>query len=90
VGICDLLLGPPPGQAQFSNHLDEATRQLGAELAAWREADAELEALRTLTVQIRDLVLDTADGLSCLAASMSTVVELLEGHIDAATANGVC
>jgi hypothetical protein len=42
VRICDLLLGPPPGQAQLADHLDEAAGQLGAVLATWREADAEL------------------------------------------------
>jgi hypothetical protein len=34
-------------------------------------------------------VLDSADGLSSLVASMSTAMELLEGRIDAAAANGV-
>jgi hypothetical protein len=34
-------------------------------------------------------VLDNVDGPSSLAASLSTEVELLEGRIDAATANGV-
>jgi hypothetical protein len=43
--ICDLLLGPPLGQARWTDHLDGATRQLGAELATRREVDAELEAL---------------------------------------------
>jgi hypothetical protein len=40
-------------------------------------------------VRVWDLVLDNADGSSSLAASTSMVVELLEGRIDAATANGV-
>jgi hypothetical protein len=34
-------------------------------------------------------VLDNADKSSSLAASLSTVVELLEGWIEAATSNGV-
>jgi hypothetical protein len=34
-------------------------------------------------------VLGGADGLTSLAASMSTMVKLLEGWIDAAAANGV-
>jgi hypothetical protein len=34
VRIYDLLLGPPPNQALLANRLDEATGQLGAELAA--------------------------------------------------------
>jgi hypothetical protein len=35
------------------------------------------------------LVLDNVDESSFLAASLSTVVELLEGQIDVATTNGV-
>jgi hypothetical protein len=45
--VCDLLLGPPPDRARLVDHLDEAVKQLRVELAAWQEADAELEALRT-------------------------------------------
>jgi hypothetical protein len=59
------------------------------ELAAQREADAELEALRTLVVRVRDLVLDGADGPSFLAASMSMVAELLNGQINAVAASEV-
>jgi hypothetical protein len=35
-------------------------------------------------------VLDSADGPSSLAASISTIVELLEGRIDVAATIGVC
>jgi hypothetical protein len=35
------------------------------------------------------MVLDNVDGLSSLAASLSTVVVLLEGWINTAAANGV-
>jgi hypothetical protein len=59
------------------------------ELAPRREMDAELEALQTLVVWVQDLVLDNADGPSSLAASLSTVVELLEGQVNAAATNGV-
>jgi hypothetical protein len=69
--ICDLLLGPPPGRVQLVDHPDEAARQLRVELVARWEADAELEALRTLAVWVRDLVLGSADGPSSLAASTS-------------------
>jgi hypothetical protein len=34
-------------------------------------------------------VLDITDGLSSLVASLSTVVEMLEGRVDSAAANGV-
>jgi hypothetical protein len=60
------------------------------ELAARWEVDAELEALQTLAAWVQDLVLDNADGKSSLAASLSTVVELLEGQVDIAAANGIC
>jgi hypothetical protein len=50
--ICDLLLGPPSGWARLANRLDEAAGQLGAQLAARREVDAELEALQTSTVWV--------------------------------------
>jgi hypothetical protein len=69
--------------------LGEATGQRRAELVARWEADAELEAMHTLVVRVRYLVLDNTDGLSSLAASMSMMVELLEGWIDTAAANGV-
>jgi hypothetical protein len=46
--ICDLLLGPQPGLAQLADCLDQAAGQLRAELEAQREADTELEVLRTL------------------------------------------
>jgi imidazoleglycerol phosphate dehydratase HisB len=45
--ICDLLLGPISGWARFVDPLDEATRQLRVDLDGRREADVELEALRT-------------------------------------------
>jgi hypothetical protein len=52
--------------------------------------DAELETLRTSAARFRDLVLYGADELSFLVASLSTAVELLEGHINAVAANRVC
>jgi hypothetical protein len=42
VRIYDLLLGPLTGQARLANRLDEATGHHRVELAARREADAEL------------------------------------------------
>jgi hypothetical protein len=58
-------------------------------LAAWREVDAKLEALRTSAAQVWGLVLSNADGSSSLTASLSAAAELLEDRIDATTANGV-
>jgi hypothetical protein len=54
-----------------------------------REAEAELEALWSSAVRVQCLVLGDVDGSTSLATSMSTVVEWLEGRIDAATANRV-
>jgi hypothetical protein len=58
-------------------------------LAAWREANTELEALQTLVVWVPDLVLDRANGSSSLAGSLSTVAELLKGWFDTMTTNSV-
>jgi hypothetical protein len=74
----------------LADHLDEAARQLRVELAARWEADVELVALWTSAARVRDLVSDNTDGSSSLAASMSTVVELLKGQIDSVPTNGVC
>jgi hypothetical protein len=87
--ICDLLLGPPLNQARCADYLDEAVGQLQEELVARREVNAELEALRTSAERVRDLVLGNIDELSSLAASLSAVVELLEGLVDTTAANGV-
>jgi hypothetical protein len=87
--ICDLLLRLPFILARLANHVDEATGQRGVELAARWEADPELEALRTSVTRVRDLVLDRVDEPSSLATSLSRAVELLEGWVDAAAANGV-
>jgi hypothetical protein len=45
--VYDLLLLPPHGQVRLADRLDEAARQLGAELAARWEVDANLEVLWT-------------------------------------------
>jgi hypothetical protein len=45
--------------------------------------------MRNLAARVRDLLLDNADGLSSLATSLSTIVELLEGRIDVVAANEV-
>jgi hypothetical protein len=75
--ICDLLLGPPPGQAWLADRLDEATGQLREELAAQREVEAELEALQSSAARVQDLVLGDVGRSSSLATSMSTVAEQL-------------
>jgi hypothetical protein len=47
VRVCYLILVPPSGQAQLADQLEAATGWLGVEQATGREADAELEALRS-------------------------------------------
>jgi hypothetical protein len=89
VRICDLLLGPPLSLAQWADHLDEATGWLRVELVAQREVDTKLEELQSSATRVWDFVLGNVDESSSLAASLSVVVELLEGCIDASTANGV-
>jgi hypothetical protein len=51
--------------------------------------DVVLETLRTSAAQVWDLVLGSTDKKSSLAATMSTVAELLEGWMDATAANRV-
>jgi hypothetical protein len=74
---------------RLADHLDKAAAQLRAELAMRREADTKLEALRTSAARVQDLVLDNTDGSSSIVVSLSMVVELLEGRINTAAANGV-
>jgi hypothetical protein len=58
-------------------------------LAEWRQANNELEALRTSTALVQDLVLGDVDGPSSLAMSLSMVSEEVEGWTNIAAANGV-
>jgi hypothetical protein len=73
----------------MADRLDEAVGQLRVELAVRWEVDAKLETLWTLVVRVWNLVMDNANGLSSLALSLSTVVELLKGRINTMTANWV-
>jgi hypothetical protein len=73
VRICDLLLGPPPSQARWADHLAEATGRLEVELLARRLVDVELGTLWTSAARVRDLVLGNAVGPSSLVASLSMV-----------------
>jgi hypothetical protein len=54
------------------------------EPAARREADTKVEALLNSAAWVCYLVLEWANEPFSLAASMSSVAELLEGRIDAA------
>jgi hypothetical protein len=45
VRIYSLLLGQPPGQARWANHIEEAVGRLEVVLAEQHQVDAELEAL---------------------------------------------
>jgi hypothetical protein len=46
------------------------------------EVDAELEALWSFAALVRDLVLEGHGGTSSLAALLSSVVELIEHHVE--------
>jgi hypothetical protein len=49
----------------------------------------ELRALWSSATRIWDLVLKGSDITSSLVVSLSTVADLIEGHVDATAANGV-
>jgi hypothetical protein len=51
--------------------------------------DTELEVLLTSAAQVKNLVLDNANGSSSMAASLSMVAELLEDWVDATATNDV-
>jgi hypothetical protein len=87
--VCDMILGPPSSRVYLADWLEEAVDQLWMEQAARQEADAKLEALWSIATRVQDLVLERVDRTCSLATALSSVVELLGGHIDTATANGV-
>jgi hypothetical protein len=87
--ICILLLGPPPGQARWADCREEVARQLETALVERHQADGELEALRTSTTLVQNLVLGKAGRPSSLAMSLSMAEEKVENRINTATANGV-
>jgi hypothetical protein len=85
----DLLLRPLLGRAWLADRLGDNAGQLGVELTARREAEAELQALWSLVAQVQGLVLDDADGPSSLSTSMYTTIERLKSRIDIAVASRV-
>jgi hypothetical protein len=62
-------------------------RSLGGSGRSRREADVVLEALQTSASQVQDLVLEGPYGSSSLAASLSSMAELIEEHVNAVAAN---
>jgi hypothetical protein len=66
--ICGLLLGGPPGKAQWPDHLDEATGRLEADFAERRQVSIKLVALQTSARLVQDLVLANIDRPSPLVA----------------------
>jgi hypothetical protein len=89
VRVRNLLIGQPSHRAWLADRLEEAAGRLVVEQAARWVADTELEALRSSTARVRDLVLERADRPSSLVTSLSSAEELLKGHIDAVTSYGV-
>jgi hypothetical protein len=88
--VYDLILGLPFGRVRLADRLEEAIVWLWAEQVARREMDVNLEALGSFAAQVWELVLERPDGTSSLEASLSSSTELIEDHIDAVAANGVC
>jgi hypothetical protein len=73
-----------------ADHLDEAATRLKVEQATQREAEEELEDLRSSVVWVQNLVLGDVSKLSLTVLSMAVVTEQLDDRIDAAAANRVC
>jgi hypothetical protein len=72
-----------------ADHLDEAATRLKVEQATQREAEEELEDLRSSAVWVQNLVLGDVSKLSLTVLSMAVVTEQLDDRIDAAAANRV-
>jgi hypothetical protein len=89
VRVCVLILGAPFGRGQLVNRLEEAIEWPWVEQAARWEVGIELEALWGSAAQVWDLVLERADWMFSLGASLSSMAELLEGRIDAVVTNRV-
>jgi hypothetical protein len=51
--------------------------------------DVELKVLWNSTAQFQDLMLKRSDGISSLAVSLPSAVDLIKGCIDAMTTNRV-
>jgi hypothetical protein len=60
--------------------------RIEAAIVEYHRANAELQALRTSAVFVRDLVLGSAGGSTSLAASL---VEEVENQINTVATNGV-
>jgi hypothetical protein len=89
VSVCDLILGPPSSRDRLADRVEEVIGQLWVEQATRREADTKLEAPRSSTTQVQNLMLERSDRTSPLAASLSSMVELIEDRIDTVAANRV-
>jgi hypothetical protein len=89
VSVCDLILGPPSSRDRLADRVEEVIGQLWVEQATRREADTKLEAPRSSATQVQNLMLERSDRTSPLAASLSSMVELIEDRIDTVAANRV-
>jgi hypothetical protein len=87
--IYDLILGLPDDRIRLAEHLNEAVRWLWLVQVECREADVELEALRSSVTRVWDLVLEGYERMSSLVTSLSSVAELIEGRVNAAATNEV-
>jgi hypothetical protein len=89
VRIYNLLLGPSPGHAHWTNQLEEAVGRLEAAMARWCRANAKLEDLSASAVLVQDLVMGNTGGSTSLVASLAEAAREVENWINTAAANGV-
>jgi hypothetical protein len=87
--VCDLILGPTNNRVRPTVCLEEAARRLLVMQDEHRKAVVELMALRSSATWVWDLVRKGSDEMSYLAASLSLVVDLVDGRVDTVAANEV-
>jgi hypothetical protein len=85
----DMILGPADNRVQPTIRLEEATRRLHVMHDDHWEAVIELRALWSSVVWVQDLVLEGSHEVSSLVPSLSSAVDLIDGHVDGAAANRV-
>jgi hypothetical protein len=75
--VCDLVLGPMDGRVHLAARLEEVARQL-------KVMQDEHQALQNLVTRVQNLVLDRSGETPSLAAALSSTMDLVKHHVDAA------
>jgi hypothetical protein len=70
------------GQVHLAARLEEAPSQL-------QLMQDEYQAIQNMTTHVHNLVQERSSEVPSLAAAQSSTVDLIEGHVDGAAANGV-